>query len=137
MYLDNITECDWLMENSEMSCIQKFDSQTEPEIFHVNMRTSCSIRHRIRNQKCDEWNRMPPWRRVLTHHAIRALLRLRLIIQTSLLGSYTRKSAWSTWRVNIGTPASCSAIRDRIRNETYTLSSERSGLLLIRPMTVA
>jgi len=40
--------------------------------------------------------------RVLTHHAIRALLRFRLIIQTPLLGSYMRKSAWSTKRVNIG-----------------------------------
>jgi len=31
------------------------------------------------------------WGRVLTHHTTRALLRLRLIIQTSLLGSYMRK----------------------------------------------
>jgi len=40
--------------------------------------------------------------RVLTHHTIQALLRLRLVIQTSLIGSYMRKSAWSTRRVNIG-----------------------------------
>jgi len=40
--------------------------------------------------------------RVLTHHSIQALLRLRLIIQTLLLGSYMRKSAWSKGRVNIG-----------------------------------
>jgi len=33
------------------------------------------------------------WRRVLTHPAIRALQRLCLIIQTSLLGSYMPKSA--------------------------------------------
>jgi len=44
----------------------------------------------------------PPGGRLLTHHAIRALLRLRFIIQTSLLGSHMRKSAWSTGRVNIG-----------------------------------
>jgi len=34
-----------------------------------------------------------PEKRVLTHPAIWALLRLRLIIQTSLLGSYKHKSA--------------------------------------------
>jgi len=34
--------------------------------------------------------------------AFRALLRLRPIIQTSLLGSYMRKSTRSTRRVNIG-----------------------------------
>jgi len=33
-----------------------------------------------------------------------ALVRLRLIIQTSLLSSYMRKSAWNTGRVNIGKP---------------------------------
>jgi len=32
-------------------------------------------------------------RRILAHHAIRVLLRLRPMIQTSLLGSYMRKRA--------------------------------------------
>jgi len=40
-------------------------------------------------------------KRVLTHHAIRALLRLRRIIQTSMIGSYMRKIAWRTGRFNI------------------------------------
>jgi len=39
---------------------------------------------------------------VSTILAIQALLRLRLIIQTSLLGSYMCKNAWSTGRINIG-----------------------------------
>jgi len=43
--------------------------------------------------------------RVLTHHALRALLRWRLIFQTSLLRSYMRYRAWSTGRVNIGLEA--------------------------------
>jgi len=44
----------------------------------------------------------------LTLPAHRTLLRLRLIIHTSLLGSYKRKSAWSSGRVNIGVPLTSS-----------------------------
>jgi len=44
--------------------------------------------------------------RVLKHSAIRAFLRLKLIIQTFLTGNYMRKSAGSTGRVYIGAPSS-------------------------------
>jgi len=41
-------------------------------------------------------------RRKFTLPVLRTLLRMRLIIQNSLPGSYRRKSAWSTGRFNIG-----------------------------------
>jgi len=53
---------------------------------------------------------LSPRQRVLIHPTIRVRLRLRLIIQTSQLGSYMRKSAWSTGRVNICPPPSPPAI---------------------------
>jgi len=57
---------------------------------------------------CIDYRTIPwailPRPRVLTHPVIQALLRLRLIIQTSLLSSYMCKSAWSTGRVNISLP---------------------------------
>jgi len=52
----------------------------------------------------------------LTLPVLRALLRLRHNIQTSLLGSYFRKSSWSTGRFNIGIrviPRQCPIQTDR------------------------
>jgi len=50
--------------------------------------------------------------RVLTLPAIPALLHWRLVIQTLLLGSYIRKSAWSTGRVNTGLTTRMCEARD-------------------------
>jgi len=65
----------------------------------------------------------PTGLRVLTLLVLRALLRLRLIIQTSLVCSYMRKSARSTERFNIGNRAGCRRVYSRRRSLTIQLSA--------------
>jgi len=50
----------------------------------------------------------------LTLPVLRELLRLRLIIQTSLLGNYMPKSARSTGIFNIGVPGACRYVKDLV-----------------------